>query len=178
MRTSPSPSTLTQRFSCRFGISVLDWKDALSYREHMVIGLRETFAFYIINPIIFAVISWLHKDGSPFALWHFSLLFAFFSSELYLITSPERPALVQALLPKHTTHDLVLLFHQMYTALIMAARQVFPLLSSVGGGSAGPEPRNLKEAQALIAQMANQMEQLSALSNGMTLTSKQALARE
>lgn len=155
---------------------MLDWKDALSYREHMVIGLRDTLAFYIINPIIFAIISWVNKDSSPFALWHFSLLFAFFSCELYLVATPERPELLRMLLPHHTVHDMVLLFHQMYTSLVMASRQIFPLLASVSGNSVPQEPRTLQEAKVVIEQLANQMDQLGVLASGMTLASSQALA--
>lgn len=142
----------------------------------MVTGLRETFGFWVVNPVIFAFISWLHKDVSPFSLWHLTLLFALFSTELYIITIPDRPFLQKFLLPKHTTRDVVLLIHQTYTSLVMAARQVFPLLSLVGGETAS-DPRNLKEAQAVIERMATQIEQLQGVSQGMTLGSHQALGR-
>ncbi|CAO1636020.1 unnamed protein product [Sympodiomycopsis kandeliae] len=157
----------------RFGMSVLTWKDAQSYREHVVVGLRQSIMFYIVNPLIFIIISWFQKDGSSSSFWHFSLVFFLVSSELYMITAPDRPQLLKTLLPGHTVNEVILLYHQMYMSLTMAARQLYPLLAPAVG-ELSTEPRNFKEAQAHIERMTGQMEQIGVLSGGLNAATQRA----
>lgn len=159
-----------------FGLKVLDWKDALTYREHMVIGLREAIAFYIVNPAIFIFISWLHGDKTFWSFWHLSCLLTMASLELSLVTAPVRPLWMQRLLPRHTVHEVVLLLHQMYTSSTMAARQLLPYMPTFdeGDGIAG-KPKTLEEAQQFIDQMAREMEILSGLAMQMQRNGDQAL---
>lgn len=147
----------------RFGIAVLDWRGALTVREYMVVGLRESLLFWLVNSAIFAVLSWLNgagKAASPWSYWHLTLLASLASLELYLITTPTRPRLVRRFLPRHTSGDVVAVLRQTYTSTIMAMRQILPLLVGEAGGSGGGEIKTLVEANKFIEALAGEMDKL------------------
>lgn len=156
---------------------MLDWKDALSYREHMTIGLRETVSFYLLNYLVVAVISWFHKDWLPFSFWHLAFLLALISVELRLLTAPTRPWLFHTLFPRHTQRDIVLLLHQSYTSLTMAARQLIPYLS-VFSDSPQQGPRTLQDAQKILQSLEKEVKRLHNTSITMCYSSDRALAAD
>lgn len=138
----------------------------------MVVGLRSTLMFYIVNPTIFVVISWLSSDHSAFSYWHFTLLFTLVITEVYIITQPSRPALLELLMPRLTVHDTVLMLHQMYTSSTMAVRQLLPFLSSpVDQLSQGP--KNLKEAHVFLNTLAGEMLKLREMANSIETNTQQ-----
>ncbi|PWN31080.1 hypothetical protein BDZ90DRAFT_33370 [Jaminaea rosea] len=150
----------------RFGIAVLDWRGALTVREYMVIGLRESLLWWVVNSAIFAVLSWLNGLGgaaagraaSPWSYWHLALLASLASAELFLVTAPARPPLLRQLLPRHTVGDLVAVLRQTYTSTIMAMRQILPLLGDVSPGVG--EIKTLAEAHKFIEALAGEMDKL------------------
>ncbi|CAO1621439.1 unnamed protein product [Parajaminaea phylloscopi] len=162
----------------RFGIAVLDWKDALSYREHMVIGVRDSVVFYVANYLVLGVIAWFHKDSSPLSFWHITLLLALVSAEMKLLISPSRPWLLQTLLPHYTQRDVVVLFHQMYTSCTMAARQVLPYLSSSVSGGPTPTAATPEDAQRIVSSLTREVEKLQTSITALRLSTERTLASD
>lgn len=163
---------------CSFGIGVLDWRDALSYREHMVVGLRDSLIFYSVNAIIYTLVSWFQKDRSPFSFWHITLLFFLISCEVLLITRPLRPSVLQILLPGHTQRDVVLLFHQLYTSATMAVRQLLPFLPAMVTSVQPSGPQTLQDASTILRSVATELNKLSVNAAAMRLSSDCALASD
>jgi hypothetical protein len=120
--------------------------------------------FWIINPIIYLIVSWLSSDKSAFSYWHFTFLFTLAVTEVHIISQPSRPAVLQLLMPRLTVHDTVLVLHQVYTTSTMAVRQLLPFLSSpLEQLSQGP--KTLKEAQIFLDTLAGEMLKLTEVAN-------------
>ncbi|PWN48743.1 DnaJ-domain-containing protein [Violaceomyces palustris] len=159
----------------RFGPEVLDWRDAISLREHMIKGLKSSIGFYIVNPIVYAIINYFgggNKGGSDF--WRLALLFSMLSLELHLLLSQNYPFLPRILLPRTTIHQFISVLHEVFTITLLASQQLGPVLKSLDrhaldqmlvGGAIGTDqdkdPNELSRQMEVVASLSAELQQKS-----------------
>jgi hypothetical protein len=124
-----------------FGPSIVHWRDVITEREYMGVGLRESIPYYVINAAVFAFINWMNGEaatgfvsgadhvapGCTLTLrqWRLTLFLVLFSFEAALLLNPTR------LLPIPRFQQIAFL-HQLFISLTLAGRQLFPLLPHLG----------------------------------------------
>ncbi|KAN0060735.1 hypothetical protein ACQY0O_007393 [Thecaphora frezii] len=142
----------------RFGPDVTEWRDCVTLREYMLRGIEGCIGFYVINPLVYTVVTYLggHNIGSHF--WRLATMLFLLSIELHLLISPTMPRLVSVLLPNSTQHDIISLLRELFTISLLAAQQLAPVITAL---ELGPLLTEESQEMELLEQMTHQLDQLA-----------------